>query len=92
METIYIFYGIIIYTIIIILLVLTKPSIIYNNNKKQYKEFGNGHDKTYFTLPILSVILAVLLAILMNSLEKTPSTKKDRVKIKYKYVPIHVYK
>lgn len=52
------------------LFVLTKPDIIYNYNIKKYKEFGNTGDKTYFTLPVIAIISALLIGILFTCANK----------------------
>lgn len=53
--------AVIIYIILIIILVLAKPNFIYNYKEQKFREFGNGYDQTYFTLPVVSIILAILL-------------------------------
>lgn len=62
MEINNIFYGIILYIIIIITLVFLKPQLIYDNIKKKYKEFGITENCTIFTLPILSVFIALIIS------------------------------
>lgn len=89
MESNYTLYSILIYVIIIILLVMMKPSFIYDNDKKQYRQFGRTKDKTIFTLPVISVFLAVVLVILFNRSGNKPIKAKKRSKIKYIPIPMN---
>lgn len=75
-------YAIIIYVIIMLLFVLTKPDIIYDHVNKKYKSFGyvndannannanNANDKTYFPLPIIAIIIAILVAMASVSISR----------------------
>jgi len=88
MESNYTLYSIIIYVIIIVLLVMTKPNFMYDNNKKQYREFGRTKDKTIFTLPVVAILLAVLLVVLFNRYGYNNKSTKSKKKSKIKYIPI----
>ena len=65
METNNLYYGILLYIIIVALLVFTKPNFIYDHAKSKYKEYGTAENKTIFTLPIISVLLAIFIAIIV---------------------------
>lgn len=68
-------------------LVISKPHFIYDENKKQYKQFGKTKDKTLFTLPVIAIFLAVLLVVIFGRLGKSKSKKLK--KYKYKYIPVN---
>lgn len=91
-----IIYGIILYVIIITTLVFTKPSFIYDHNKNRYKEFGSDVDKTIFTLPTISIFLAILIAICFSlCLSKKENVEKNKNVNNYpqhiQYIPIPYY-
>lgn len=65
MEINNLYYGIILYIIIIASLMFTKPNFIYDHHKSKYKEFGTSGDKTIFTLPIIAILLAIIVAIFL---------------------------
>jgi hypothetical protein len=83
------YYSILIYIILIVSLVIMKPSFIYDDNKKQYREFGNGDNQTYFTLPVLAILIALVVATLSCLLCGKP--KKIKEKIKYIQMPYPMY-
>lgn len=59
-------YAIIVYIIVIILLYLFRPNIIYNQETKQFREFGFERDQSILALPILAIILAILIYIIFS--------------------------
>ncbi len=59
-----------VYIIIIILLVFFKPNFIYDNNTKKFRQFGTNKGNTIFSLPVLSIFLAVILYIIFLSIDK----------------------
>ena len=59
-----------IYIIIIISLIYFKPEFIYDKKTKKFKQFGIGKGCTIFSLPILSIILAVILYIIFLWIDK----------------------
>ena len=61
---------IITYITTICLLLYTKPKIIYDKKTKKFKQFGIGKGCTIFSLPILSIILAVILYIIFLWIDK----------------------
>lgn len=42
-------------------LVLLKPNFLYDDDKKEYRGFGNTDGKTLLTLPIMAIILAIFI-------------------------------
>jgi hypothetical protein len=65
-----------VYIIIIILLVYFKPNFIYDNQTKKFRQFGTNKGNTIFSLPVLSIFLAVLLYIIFLSIDKLNNTNK----------------
>lgn len=57
------YYGILLYGIIVILLVFIKPNLIYDYKKSEYKKYGSTEDKTLFTLPVIAIALAIIIAV-----------------------------
>lgn len=86
----YTYYAIIIYIIIMMLFVSTKPQFIYDHIKNEYKGFGNDGNKTFFTLPVLAIAIAVLIAIFFCNLGNTTNNEKNE-QIKYVPIPINYY-
>jgi hypothetical protein len=59
-----------IYIIIIIGLIYFKPEFIYDKKTKKFKQFGINKGNTIFSLPVLSILLAVVLYILFLWIDK----------------------
>ena len=59
-------YAIIVYIIVIIFLYLFRPNIIYNQETKQFRDFGFERDQSILALPILAIILAILIYIIFS--------------------------
>lgn len=89
MELYSTYYAIIIYIIIMVLLVITKPSFIYDDTKKKYREFGNTDGKSLFTLPVISVVFALIIVIIFKIFLSSSPIKIP--KKSYKYIPIPYY-
>ena len=82
------YYAIIIYIIIIVFLVITKPEFMYDHENKQYREFGMTKNKTLFSLPVLSITIAIIIVMLFRFLQSNEKSKIHGGKIKYKYIPV----
>lgn len=93
MEINNIFYGIILYIIIIASLVLSKPTFIYDYDKSKYKEFGTTDDKTIFTLPVIAICVAILIAVCFSAISSKPDKKdtSQNVHPTIQYIPIPYY-
>ena len=61
--------SIIAYVLIICYLIYAKPSIIYNNKMKQYKQFGTTRGNSILPLPILAVIISILSYVIFYHIE-----------------------
>jgi len=83
----YICYSIILYTIIILILILIKPDFLYDHNNKQYKKFGRNKNsnETFFTLPVISIISALIIFLFVRLISKTKH-EFDYVKIPVNYL------
>ena len=64
------FNSVIIYLIVIILVIYNKPNFIYDKKRKKYKEFGMSDDKSIISLPILSILIAVITYIIFFYIEQ----------------------
>jgi len=64
------FNSIIVYIIVIIIIIYNKPNFIYDKKRNKFKEFGLEHNKSIITLPILSIILAVVTYIIFFYIEQ----------------------
>ena len=93
METNNLYYGILLYIIIVALLVFTKPDFIYDHTKSKYKEYGTAGNKTIFTLPILSIILAIFIAIIVvvtgKKEQSQPTQPTQSAQPIVQYVPVY---
>lgn len=58
------------YIIIIIGLIYFKPEFIYDKKTKKFKQFGINKGSTIFSLPVLSILLAVVLYIIFLWVDK----------------------
>lgn len=52
---------IIAFLIIIILLYIIKPDVVYDHNKKEFRQFGTTNGKTLLPIYVISILLAILL-------------------------------
>ena len=59
-----------VYIIIIVLLIYLKPPFLYDKKQKQFKSFGLDKNSTILSLPILSIILAILIYIIFSWIDK----------------------
>jgi hypothetical protein len=59
-----------VYIIIIILLVFLKPNFIYDKTIQKFRQFGTNKGNTIFSLPVLSIFLAVILYIIFLWIDK----------------------
>ncbi len=72
---------IIVFTIIMLLLYITKPSVIYNDEINEFKQFGTTNGKTLLPIYVIGILLAILLYIFFNHF--SVNEKKDKyIKIK----------
>ena len=58
------------YILVMLILILIKPKFLYSKKNKKYKKFGYKKNQTLYTLPILSVIIAVIIYIFVLLIHK----------------------
>ena len=85
-----------VYIIIIILLVYLKPKFIYDNDTKKFRQFGINKGNTIFSLPVLSIFLAVILYIIFLSIDKLNNNNNNNksnnnfsIQLPMQHYPIH---
>jgi len=61
---------VIIYIFSMFLIIYYKPNIMYSHKHKKFKQFGVDHNRTIFTLPIVSILIAIILYLFFSYLEK----------------------
>lgn len=77
------------------MLVLIKPDFLYDRNLNKYKEFGTDENQTILTLPIVSIVIAILMSLIGNALKSTDliinKNNTNTNEINYKFIPVPVY-
>lgn len=73
----YVCFTILIYITVIILLIISKPDFIYDKKKNKFKKFGSKSNETYFTLPVVSMIIAVFIFIICRNHNKSISQSQQ---------------
>ena len=71
-----------------VLFAIIKPQLIYDYTKNEYKGFGDGNNKTFFTLPVLSIIIAIVIAIIFCNLGNVQNNDKNKNEQQIKYIPV----
>jgi hypothetical protein len=56
--------------IIIISIIIFKPDFLYDNKHKRFKSFGTRKNTTILSLPIFSILLAVLIYTFFQWIDK----------------------
>jgi len=64
------FNSILIYLIIIFLVIYNKPNFIYDKKRRKFKQFGLTNGRTIISLPILSIIIAVITYVIFFYIEQ----------------------
>lgn len=59
---------IIVFSIIMILLYLTKPEVLYDNEKKEFRQFGTTDGKTLLPIYVVGILLAIILYVFFHYL------------------------
>lgn len=79
------------YILIMLLLILIKPKLIYSKKNKKFRKFGYKKNQTIFTLPILSIIIAIIIYIFILLIHKLYNNNINRNYITYpqyiNYIP-----
>ena len=60
---------IIVYIIVIIIILITKPNFLYSHEEKKFKSFGCNEGETILSLPIFSIIIAIILYMIFYFIE-----------------------
>jgi len=72
-------FAIIIYVVIAGIIIIVKPSIIYDEEKDEFKKFGFGDEKSLLTIETVLIGLAIFLGICVCLLSNDKN-KKDNIK------------
>ncbi len=74
-------------------LVMIKPQFLYDHNKKQYKELGSIEGRTMLSLPVLSVVVAIIIGLIFCNIgQNTECNNMNTEKIiRYEYVKVPYY-
>ena len=93
---------IIVFSIIMILLYLIKPDLIYDDTKKEFRQFGTTDGKTLLPIHVIGILLAIILYVFFNNLLNNKSSDKKKnnstssssthKKLKVTYLPIETDK
>lgn len=59
---------IIVFSIIMILLYLTKPDVIYDNERKEFRQFGTTDGKTLLPIYVVGILLAIIMYVFFHYL------------------------
>lgn len=90
-ESNYTYCAILIYIIIMISLVMIKPQFLYDHNKKQYKGLGSIEGKTMLSLPVLSVVIAIIIGLIFCNIGQNTECNNTEKIIRYEYVKVPYY-
>lgn len=75
---------IIVFTVIMALLYITKPNVIYDNNKKEFRQFGTTNGKTILPIYVIGILLSIILYVFFHYLAL--NNKKNNIEIKEKII------
>jgi len=64
------FNSILIYLLIMFLVIYNKPNFIYDKKRRKFKQFGLTNGRTIISLPILSIIIAVITYVIFFYIEQ----------------------
>jgi len=59
-----------VYIIIIIMIIYFKPNFLYDKKQKQFRSFGLDKNSTIFSLPVLSIFLAIIIYFIFSVIDK----------------------
>src|SRR5437870_5771083 len=78
---------IIVFSLIMIILYITKPEAIYDNNKKEFRQFGTTNGKTLLPIYVIGILMAIVLYVFFFYLFNNNSKfKKDNINDNYKNI------
>lgn len=59
-----------VYILIIISIIIFRPDFLYDNKHHRFRSFGTTKNKTLLSLPIFSILIAVLIYIFFSFIDK----------------------
>jgi hypothetical protein len=59
---------IIVFSLIMLLLYITKPDVIYDHNKREFRQFGTTDGKTLLPIYVVGILLAIILYVFFHYL------------------------
>src|SRR5579872_2057151 len=68
---------IIVFSIIMLLLYIIKPDVIYNNEKKEFRQFGTTDGKTLLPIHVVGILLAIILYVFFYYLAQRSKDQKN---------------
>lgn len=67
---------IIVFSIIMLLLYLTKPDVIYDNERREFRQFGTTDGKTLLPIYVVGILLAIILYVFFHFLSLRRNSDK----------------
>ena len=68
---------VIVFSIIMLLLYITKPDVIYDNEKKEFRQFGTTDGKTLLPIYVIGILLAIVLYVFFHYVSQKNITKDN---------------
>lgn len=66
------------YILLVVGLVIMKPTMLYDHDKKKFREFGMDEGKAVVTLPVLSISCAIVIYFLFSLVEAISDRSKKK--------------
>jgi lipopolysaccharide export LptBFGC system permease protein LptF len=66
----------IVFIIIVSLIHIKKPNLLYDNKKKEYRQFGTTNGKTLLPIYIVGILIAIVLYVFFNHIAQNNVSKK----------------
>jgi len=67
------------YILVMLILIFIKPEFMYSKKNKKYKKLGYKKNQTLFTMPILSILIAIIIYIFVLLIHKLNSNKEKYI-------------
>lgn len=74
---------IIVFSLIMLILYFTKPNAIYDDDKKEFRQFGTTNGKTLLPIYVIGILLAIILYVFFYYISKSKSERIPEHKIVY---------
>lgn len=65
-----VFNTIIIYILFLLLIITNKPKFLYDRKRRKFKNFGSSKGETLLSLPIFSILLAIIIYVIFAYIER----------------------